>query len=57
MIGPTLANINKLLVLLFKNCDDDPASNSFDKYYMPSHSSVLLFFDQPIKVRKKLMKN
>lgn len=57
MIGPTLANINKLLVLLFKNCDDDPASNYFDKYYMPSHSTVILFFDQPIKVREKLMKN
>ena len=28
-------NINSLLVLSFKNDDDDPTRNSFDEYYMP----------------------
>ena len=28
-------NITKLFVLSLKNGEDDPARNSFDKYYMP----------------------
>ena len=35
MIDPTFRNINTLFVLLFKNGDNDPTRNYFDKYYMP----------------------
>ena len=35
MIDPTFRNINKLFVLLFKNGDNNPTRNSFDKYYTP----------------------
>ena len=35
LIDPTFSNINRLFVLLFKNGDDDPTQDSFDKYYMP----------------------
>ena len=33
MIDPTFRNINRLLVLSFKN-GDNPTTNSIDKYYM-----------------------
>ena len=35
MIDQTFRNINRLFVLSFKNGDDDPTRNSYDKYYMP----------------------
>ena len=35
MIDPTFRNINRWLVLLFKNSKCDPIRVSFDKYYMP----------------------
>ena len=35
MIDPTFRNINRLFVLSFKNCDDDPARNSFDVCHVP----------------------
>ena len=35
MINPSFKNINRQFVLSFKNRDDDPARNSFNKYYMP----------------------
>ena len=35
LIDPTFRNINRLFVLSFKNGDDDPTRNSFDKYYLP----------------------
>ena len=65
MIDPTFRNINRLFVLSFKNGDDDPARNSFDKYYMSlvpikDFDALIdnkLFFDQPIKLNKKLIKN
>ena len=34
LIDPTFRNINRLFVLSFKNGDDDPRIESFDKYYM-----------------------
>ena len=34
LIDPTFADINRLFVLSFKNGDNDPTRNSFDKYYM-----------------------
>ena len=57
MIDPTLRNIYKLFVLSFKNGNDDPTINYFDKYYMPlveiKYFNALidnkLFFDQPVK--------
>ena len=35
MINPTFSNINKLLVLSFKNADNDPTIDSLNKHYMP----------------------
>ena len=35
LIDPTFRNINRLFVLSFKNCNDDPTRNSFDNYYIP----------------------
>ena len=34
MIDPALRNINTLFVLSFKNGNNDPTRNPFDKYYM-----------------------
>ena len=53
--------INKLFVLLFKNVDDDPKKDSFDRYYMPlveiEHFNALTnnksFFDQPVKNKQQ----
>ena len=35
MIDPTFTNIKRLFVLSFKNSNDNPTRDSFDKYYMP----------------------
>ena len=35
LIDPTLSNINRFFVLLFKNGNNDPTGNPFNKYYMP----------------------
>ena len=35
MINPTFRNVNRMLVLSFKNGNDDPTRHLFDKYYMP----------------------
>ena len=35
LIHPTLSNINKLFVLSFKNSNDDPRGDSFERCYMP----------------------
>ena len=42
MIDPTFRNINRLLVLSFKNGDNDPGRNSFDKYFMSLVKSKIL---------------
>ena len=34
LIDLTFRDINRLLVLSFKNCNSDPTRNYFDKYYM-----------------------
>ena len=57
LIDPTLRNINRLFVHSFKNGDNDPTRNSFDKYYMPlaeikDFNSLIdnkPFFDLPVK--------
>ena len=65
MIDPTFRNINRLFVLSYKNGDDDPASNSFDNYYMPlveikdfnAFIDYELFFNQPVKTNKRRTRN
>ena len=39
MIDPTFRNINKLIVIAFKNGDNHPARNSFDAgtYHITCH--------------------
>ena len=57
LIDPTFRNINRLFVLSFKNGNDDPSRDVFDKYYMPlveiKDFNALIdnkpFFDQPVK--------
>ena len=54
-----------MFVLSFKNGDNDPARDSFKKYYMPlveinDFNALIdnkLFFDQPVKTNKKRVKN
>ena len=61
LIDLTFRNINGLFVLLFKNGNDDPTRDSFDKYYMPlvkikdlnALNNNKLFFDQPVKKRQE----
>ena len=61
LIDPTFRNINRLFVLSFKNGNDDPTKDSFDKYYMPlievKYFNALMndkpFFDQPVKNKQE----
>ena len=61
MIYPALRNINTLFVLSFKNGNNDPTRNSFDKYYMSlveiKDFNVLIddkpFYDQPLKNKRE----
>ena len=61
LIDRTVRNINRSFVLSFKNADNDPTRNSFDKYYMPSvemkeYNALIdskLFFDQPGKNKQE----
>ena len=61
LIDPTLNNINRFLVLLFKNGNNDLKRHSFDKYYMSSVEikdfNTLIdnkpFFDEPVKNKKE----
>ena len=61
MIDSTFININRLFVLSFKNGDNDPIRNHFDRYYMSivaiKHFIALInnkpFFDQPIKNKQE----
>ena len=61
LIDRTFRNINRSFVLSFKNADNDPTRNSFDKYYMPSvemkeYNALIdskLFFDQPGKNKQE----
>ena len=57
MIDPTFRIINRFFVISFKNSDNDPTRNSFEKYYMPlveiedfnALINIKPFFDQPVK--------
>ena len=61
MIDPTFININRLFVLSFKNGNNDPTRDYFDKYYMPlleiKDFNALIdnkpFFDQPVKNKQE----
>ena len=65
MIDPTFRNIDRLFVLSFKNGDNYPKRNSFDKYYMPLVEIRELnaltdnkpFLINPSKINKDRMKN
>ena len=65
MIDLTFRNIKRLFVLLFKNGNNDPTRNSFDKYYMPlveiKDFNALIdnepFFDQPVNIKKEAYEN
>ena len=35
MIDPTFRNVNRFFIFSFKNGEDDPTRDAFDKYYMP----------------------
>ena len=35
LVDPTFSNINRLFVLSFKNGNNNPTRNSFDRYYIP----------------------
>ena len=35
LIDPEFTDINRLFLLSFKNGNNDPTKDSFDKYYMP----------------------
>ena len=60
LIDPTFRNINRLIVLSIKNCNNDPTGNYFDKYYMSlvetkdyNASKNKPFFDQPVKNKQE----
>ena len=61
LIDPTFRYINRLFVLSFKSGNDDPARNSFDKYYTSiveiKYFNALIdnkaFFDQPVKNKQE----
>ena len=61
LIDPTFRNINSLFVLSFKNGNNDPTRDSFDKYYIPlveiKDFNALIdnkpFYDQPIKSKQE----
>ena len=65
LIDLTFRNINGLFVLSFKNGNDDPTRNSFNKYYMPSVEikdfNALIdnkhFFNLSVKTNQKHLKN
>ena len=60
LINRTFRNINRLFVLSFKNGNDDPTRDSFDKYNIPlieikdfnALNNNKRFFDQPVKKAK-----
>ena len=61
LIDPIFRNINRLFVISFKNGNDDPTINSFDKYHMPLVEikcfNALIdnkpLFDQPVKNKQE----
>ena len=64
MMDPTIRNINRMFVLLFKIGNNDPTRLSFDNHYMPlveiKDFNVLIdnkpFFDQLVKSKQEACK-
>ena len=62
---PRFRNINILIVLSFKSSIDDPTRGTFEKYYMAlveiKYLNAIIdnkkLFNQPVKTRKKCLKN
>ena len=63
MVNPVYRSIiNRLFLLSFKNGNDGPTRNSFDKYYIPSVKikdfNALIenkpLFDQPVKSKQEV---
>ena len=60
-MDPTFRNINRLFAHSFKNGNNDPPRNSFEKYYMPlvkfKEFNELIdnkpFFDKPVKNKQE----
>ena len=55
LIDPTFRNINRLLLVTFKNGNNDPTRNSFEKCYMPlveSKSFNVLNDNKPFFISK-----
>ena len=65
MIYQTFRNINRLLILSFKNGDNDPTRNFFVKYYMLlvkiKDCNTLIdkrtCFDEPVKNKQEAYEN
>ena len=65
LIDPTFTNVNRLFVLSFPRNNNTDSRYSFSNYYVPkvktSDFNVLIdgkmFFDLPLKMEKKPMKN
>ena len=63
IIDRTFRNINRLFFLSFKNGDNDPTRDYFDKYYMPlaeikDFNALIdaeLFFDQPVENKQEAL--
>ena len=61
LIDPTFTNINRLLVLSFRNGDNDPTRDSFEKYYIPlveikdfnALTDNKLFFEKAVKDKQE----
>ena len=61
LIDLTFRNINRLFLLSLRNGNNDPTTNSFDKYYMllveiKDFKAIIdneSFFDQPVKKEAK----
>ena len=45
-IDPTFKNTNRLFVLSFKNGDNNPTRNSFNKYYILLLSEILMNYQR-----------
>ena len=45
-IDPTFRNTNRLFVLSFKNGDNNPTRNSFNKYYILLLSEILMNYQR-----------
>ena len=65
MIDSIYGNISTLFVLWLKAGESEPARDTFSKYYLPlveikdfnALNDSKLFFDHPIKNKKKHLKN